>query len=202
MRTAPIHAGKEFEEQLSELAFSAHNSYEKTFVPKWPWNLVYVLPKGGEHKSGIILLDRENKTMYEGIVLETWKPFDRELMYTHESHCEHCLTTTTVHVEPSLKRGMHVIFPHWSGIPLPWLPEDRYRLVREENGTDAKSDIPGYIEYDTEKTDDVLYNMLYPKLFVQESQSREYWTKEVIKQLHEVFHITRINVPTRTKSGK
>ena len=121
------------EDKLSKLSLQLYEKHSggRRFFPRHPYVLVRVLPK--EHQVGGIWLAEtaQNKVIYEGIVLETWKPYDSEHRVTCDCGCGH-KATKVVHHAPAVKIGQRVAFPHHEGLPLgEWLDDRYYRAVRE-----------------------------------------------------------------------
>jgi co-chaperonin GroES (HSP10) len=123
--------------------------------PIHPYVLVRILPKEHRTAGGLYLAETEqNKPVYEGIVIATWRPYDeiREKQYLDEGSGELVHEgQIVIHHECSVKPGDRVCFPHYEGIPLgAYLDDKYYRLVRE--GTDQNKtpycSISGIIKYD------------------------------------------------------
>lgn len=115
----------ELEKQLADTCQKIYELGEQRFKPLYPWLLVRVLPK--EQKVGTLWLpEKQNKVLYEGIVLETWG----------ESKGR----------KSEVKRGDRVWFPHYEGMPCSYLNENHYRLIREYT-TDVNCGTFGKIRY-------------------------------------------------------
>lgn len=117
------------EKQLAKLCQELYEEGEQRFYPMYPWILVRVLPK--ETKIGSLWLPdtQQNKPIYEGIVLETWKKAGKQSEF---------------------KLGDRIGFPSFEGAPTNFLDDKLYRLVREVvNYKDYPNcGIYGWIEYD------------------------------------------------------
>lgn len=118
------------EKQLVETCQQIYqlNMKGRHIIPLPPWILVRVLPKEHKTEGGLFLPGNvSNKPLYEGIVLETWKPYvEKRIVKDKEFEIMHT---------PDIKVGDRVLFPHFEGQPLPdYLDEKYYRMIRE--GTD------------------------------------------------------------------
>lgn len=112
-----------------------------SFTPLYPWVAVRILPKERQI-NGIWLPDNnQHKPLYEAIVLQTWNP-----RRVHEYDPESGEIVDRV-ITSQVKRGDHILFPHWDGFPLPNLPESTHRIVREFIW-DAKGGIPFILHVD------------------------------------------------------
>lgn len=101
------------------------------FVPQYPWVLVRVLPKEQE-KNLIILPEAQNKVVYEGIVLTTWKPFRRVFLATQKSTLYPEYRLEGELLKSNYQLGDRISFMHFEGQPIPWLDDHHYRIVRED----------------------------------------------------------------------
>lgn len=95
---------------LVEAAIKEYEDLGINFQPLYPAVLVRVLPK--EHMQGGIWLtdSKQNKPVYEGIVLRTYPPKRIKLD-----------SSKWLTMDSGLSMGDHILFPHWSGEPVPWL---------------------------------------------------------------------------------
>ena len=185
-------------DEVFEAAQRAYKSFHRRIQPIYPWVLVRVLPK--EQQLGKLWMpESQNKILYEGVVLETWQPFDKliDVHYVNDNPLQS--VEERMHIESCLNLGDHVIFPHFEGMPVPYLNEeekDAYRLIRETNSRDEKCEIYGKLEYQEPI----------------EEQIREYFGKyhsamnwqeadEVIKGLLRDFYVVRKTAEPRTTSG-
>jgi co-chaperonin GroES (HSP10) len=117
---------EEKERRLDELAQELYATSVSVMTPNYPWVLVRIMPKA-QQMSGIWVPEKQNKTFYEGIVLETWKPFRRWYGGKVNDHA----IEKSVLMESSVKRGDRVLFMHFEGQPVPWLDELHYRMIHE-----------------------------------------------------------------------
>ena len=110
-----------------------------------PWCFIRVLAKE-QVVNGIILPEiDQNKTVHEGIVLATWRPWSEWRTIPGS-------TTVMVHHESKLKPGDHVLFPHWAGAPIYGFKEKYYRVVKEEGWKETQDGgIFATVEYDDQK---------------------------------------------------
>lgn len=137
LETMPLDEKERF---LNRLALEI-GSKHRAFQPRFPWVLVRVLPKDGLYHNLIQLPEKQNKVSWEGIVLSTWQPFSQRL-YTSQGH-------SYVAKASALNAGDHVLFPHWSGLPIPGYDDKEYRMVKEEGWTkDGDGGIYATLEYD------------------------------------------------------
>jgi len=109
---------REAEEAVEQLARLAYEKYNRSFVPCYPWTFIRVLPKNQIMQNGVYLPADQNKTVHEGIVLCTWKPF------TNAKGVEKVCT---------VKPGDHVLFNHFSGVNIEGYSRMLYRVVRSED---------------------------------------------------------------------
>lgn len=117
---------------LSELAVQEYEDLSRklkiNFTPAYPGVLVRVLPKEHMSAGGIVLPDtKQNKPIYEGIVLRTYPPKRLKLD-----------SGKWITMDSGLSLGDHILFAHWSGEPVPWLRDalgakavenEDYRLI-------------------------------------------------------------------------
>ena len=82
----------------------------RLFTPRYPYCIVEELPRRREHGS-IVLTDDANKPLYEGIVIETWKPFEETRTEKRDGHKVEIVINRKSEFQP----GDHVLFPHWAG---------------------------------------------------------------------------------------
>ena len=118
---------KKKEEALNQFivdTFAMYTHYaHEFFVPIFPYVLVRILPKDMMiGRFYIPEVARSNKPTYEGIVLRVWK----DKIFPAQSKGKEDWVATS-----DLKFGDHVVFPHYSGQPLPGLNENLYRAVPE-----------------------------------------------------------------------
>ena len=115
----------------------------RSVLPMHPWVLVYVLPR--EQKLGKLFLPgSQQKVTLEGIVLSTWAQWTEERGF-RENGVEK--TRIVVH-KSELSIGDHVLFPHWSGLPIPGMDETKFRVVKELGWSkNEEGGIYGLVEY-------------------------------------------------------
>jgi len=143
------------EERLHELAQMIYETGERRIQPTWPWVLLRVVPK--EQRYGSLYLpdstgaSQQNKPLWEGIVLETWP--------AHWSRVKGTMTGNTfesvgreheIWRESDFKRGDRCLFPSFAGLPVNFLDEQKYRLVREWT-FDPNGGCLGIVHYDKDK---------------------------------------------------
>jgi co-chaperonin GroES (HSP10) len=118
------------EERFSGLAQKIYAEGTRKILPTYPWVLIRVIPK--EQKLGGIYLPdnagsaQQNKPLYEGIVLVTWKPFVDKLKPVKEGGAEYYRERKSEFVP-----GDRILYPSFAGLPVNFLDETKYRLVRE-----------------------------------------------------------------------
>lgn len=124
------------EKKFGKLSQQIYQSGERRIKPNWPWVLVRVVPK--EQKFGSLYLPdgdgsaRQNKPLMEGIVLETWKPHWSKFRQKIEgSAFVQAETEQEVWRESEFKVGDRILFPSFAGLPVNFLDDKNYRLVRE-----------------------------------------------------------------------
>ncbi len=121
---------EKLEAQFSSLAQEIYELGERRILPTAPWILIRTVPK--EQKIGHIILSEnagskeQNKTLHEGIVLATWKPFVQEYV-AFESNGEKYYKS----MQSEFELGDRVLYPHFAGLPVNFLDDRKYRLVRE-----------------------------------------------------------------------
>jgi len=125
-------------DRLSQELFREH----RLFTPLYPWVFVLVCKKT-QQVGHIILPDKQNKTVWEGIVLATWgqKIFERGIVNkdgVRQTRCEI--------VRSEFGPGQRVVFPHWAGQPVPGFNEERFRVVREHGDDKTQGVIYGWID--------------------------------------------------------
>jgi co-chaperonin GroES (HSP10) len=122
----------ELQQQLADLCISIYLSGGERLVPLPPFVLVRVLPKDMVSEGGIVLPnERQNKPVHEGIVLETWREYDEELVLTKKySDGTKEEYIGVIHRVCSIKQGDRVAYPYYEGIPHKFLGAD-YMLIRQ-----------------------------------------------------------------------
>lgn len=134
------------EKQLAELAQEIYELGERRIEPTWPWVLVRLAPKE-QIRNGIVLPDSygsqsQNKPLFEGIVLATWKPHFSKWRKPNEAYEDHLVWR-----ESEFEVGDRVLFPSFAGLPVNFLDETNYRLVREWT-FDELGGVFGKVSYD------------------------------------------------------
>lgn len=139
---------EKLEKKLSDVVRQIYEAGEIRFTPKYPWVLVRVLPKAQESLGGIWLPQNQNKVMYEGIVLATWRPFDAEQKWNEETNAYDVVRRFS-----QLQVGQRIGFPHYEGLPIRHFDEQKYRLVREEVNLkdNPNCGVLGWVEYDGDR---------------------------------------------------
>lgn len=140
----------EMEKQLSELCEKIYRTGERHILPIPPWVIVRILPKEQRTAGGIWLAeDNQNKPLYEGIVLETWRPYDTEYTYVEGGKKK----TRMVHMECDVKVGQRIAFPHYEGQPVRYLDDKYYRMVRQsvDQNKNPYCGVMGILDYEGDK---------------------------------------------------
>ncbi len=112
---------------LVEMVIKEYEDLKVNFQPLYPAILVRVLPK--EHMQGGLWLPdtKQNKPVYEGIVLRVYPPKRIQLD-----------NGKWITMDSGLEIGQHILFPHWSGEQVPWLRDalksttadkEEYRII-------------------------------------------------------------------------
>ena len=129
------------EKELDEMAQDLYESSSRQFRPAFPWIFCRVLPKT-QKVGSIITPGTQNKTIHEGIVLATWRSSPALFYNVNKSQWE-----APERFVSELVPGDHVIFPHWSGMPIPGFDTGSYRLVKEANwALDKEGGIIGVLD--------------------------------------------------------
>jgi co-chaperonin GroES (HSP10) len=149
-----VRSTSQLKQQLSDLCIDIYMSGGQRFIPMPPFVLVRVLPKDLISDGGIILPNQQqNKPVHEGIVLETYRPYEEQVVlrdrWADGSYDEH--VDTIIRTCP-LKQGQRVAYPHYEGVPHKYLGED-YMLIRH-SADQIKfpyCQVLGIIEYDGDR---------------------------------------------------
>jgi len=126
----------ELAQQLADLCIEIYLSGGERFIPLPPFVLVRVLPKDMVSDGGIILPNqRQNKPVHEGIVLETYRPYEEEVVLKNKWTTQDGVVHIKEYVDKitrtcPVKVGQRVCYPHYEGVPHKYLGED-YVLVRQ-----------------------------------------------------------------------
>jgi len=108
---------QEIKKQIALLSAELHSEFHTEYAewnPKFPWVLVYVLPR--EQRIGTLWVPgdakSQNKVTLEGVVVKLWK-------------ADH------LKVKSNLEIGDHVLFQHHAGQPFADRSKDDFRVVKE-----------------------------------------------------------------------
>lgn len=196
--------------QLNELAQEIYRTHERIVIPNYPYILVAVLPKEQAPLGTIILAEKTNKVMYEGIVLATWEPFTREIRegvhnLTDEGPMVPALTEfdgtyKTAVFESALEVGDHVLFPHFEGQPVPFMNgpcNDGFRLVREFCPSEPKIQICAKIAREKKPDADLVQLLKYISHTVHQEDG-----SAAVKRLNEEYYVIRRKQSSVTVTGK
>jgi co-chaperonin GroES (HSP10) len=129
-------SASELQQQLADLCINIYLSGGERFIPLQPFILVRVLPKDMVSEGGIVLPnERQNKPVHEGIVLETYRPYEEEVVLTEkwtDKRGNECSEEYIgiLHRECPLQVGQRIAYPHYEGVPHKYLGDD-YVLVRQ-----------------------------------------------------------------------
>lgn len=121
---------EKLEKQFGELATEIYEAGERRIKPTWPWVLIRAVPKE-QTRNGIILPDvygsgSQNKPLHEGIVLATWEPHWSKFRKPGQPYEDE-----EVWRKSEFEVGDRVLYPSFAGLPVNFLDETNYRLVRE-----------------------------------------------------------------------
>jgi len=123
----------QLEKLLSECAAEIYLRGGQRLTPMPPFVLVRVIPKELTTAGGIIIPDqRQNKPAAEGIVLETYAPYDEEVVLKKTNFEGDIIEEYIgkIHRECPVKVGQRVIFPYYEGVEHKILGDD-YKLIRQ-----------------------------------------------------------------------
>ncbi len=132
--------------------------------------------------NGIWLPDsNQNKTITEGIVVSLWSP------------CSRVINGKTIAYTSSLSLGDHVLFNHWSGIPVTGYKTERFRLVKECNwATDKEGGIISKLDYaDKQSGALAVLNIILSQGYV-----------DVVDQISKRFLLIDRDQESKTLSGR
>lgn len=108
---------QEIKKKIALLSAELHNEFHPDYgnwYPKFPWVLVYVLPR--EQRIGSLWVPgdekHQNKVTLEGVVVKLWK-------------ADH------LKIKTALEVGDHVLFQHYAGQPFSFSSEQEFRMVKE-----------------------------------------------------------------------
>lgn len=179
---------------LSEALFSAN----KQFVPLYPW--VFVLVCAKEQRIGsLILPEKQNKTVHEGIVLATWnnKLVERGIVHKDGQRLTRCEMLRSEFIP-----GDRVLFHHYAGAPVPGYDVDRFRVVRECDWQESKQGgifMKMTVDEDQTKPLKQLQELLGP--FIQDALTEEELSMLAAK-IEDRFLVLDRLAPSVTLSGR
>jgi co-chaperonin GroES (HSP10) len=108
---------QEIKKKIALLSAELHNEFHPDYgnwYPKFPWVLVYVLPR--EQRIGCLWVPddakHQNKVTLEGVVVKIWK-------------ADH------LPIKTELKIGDHVLFPHSAGQPFANVSSNEFKVIKE-----------------------------------------------------------------------
>lgn len=140
---------QDYERQLKYVAQRIYDLGERRIEPTWPWVLIRAVPK--EQKFGSLYLpdndgqQKQHKPLLEGIVLATWKSHWSKFRKPGVES-----TTQEIWRESEFQVGDRVLYPHFAGLPVNFLDEQHYRLIREWT-FDEMGGVLCKLEYDGDK---------------------------------------------------
>jgi co-chaperonin GroES (HSP10) len=192
---------------VAKLAIEEFHTRNINFVPLYPAILIRVLPKEQVSSGGIIMPEtKQNKPLYEGIVLRLYEPKRVKV------------DDKWVLVDAGVEVGDHIVFPHWSGEPVPWLSDennihgfDEYRLIPARGivalgGKDTGEPLL-IINYEKESPRQKLHELISEVYDEGYGDGREPGTEEkdfkerILKSIFQEFDILRKVKGSRTVSG-
>ena len=221
----------EIDKQITELKSKADNAvfnlfeyYERSVRPLYPWILVKVFPKqrkiNGIWTPGSLAEGTggtQNTVMYEGMVLRTWGPFWKTILVKTEEHSrEHgqVVRTETHRVQQmsEVKSGDIIMFPHYEGLPVPYLNEtdkDGFRLIREHNPADRRCEAMAVVDYSDNTIEKQLAEELVNTMRCMDNGYDGYTLfsdtdiiQPLVKKLLEKFVICPKDMEMKSTSGK
>lgn len=195
--------GYEYKEELNRRVNSFVEDHEdkvnKVINPTPHRVLVFVLPKEHRYKQHIILPDqKQNKPVYEGIVIRTFKPYWRQLKksYVDRSNpVDHKEWDESVLVEAKVSVGDHIVFPHYVGIPVPFMDYDthKFRLIVDD-------EVAGVVEYPRQIKEEIVeaLTISYENLDLTDTKAV---VEDMTRKLMDKFVISLRDEWSRTTSG-
>lgn len=217
---------REDERRIAEKGIERYTQWlyresNRTFTPCYPWVLVWVLDKEQVLDSGIILPQhQQNKTVHEGIVVATWKPFTKEVrrefveaenwlatMVFPKQPIDKLWVAKTVEKKSQFIQGQHILFPHWAGAPLHGFDDKRWRVVKEEEWSESKDGgIFAEVEYSPvhTKSQEKLRKMLQGMLPIGDESiiDLEQFSSMVAAKIEEQFLVVDKDSKSVTLSGR
>lgn len=134
----------------------------RNFTPMYPWVFVRLLAR--EQRVGMIITPdkAQNKVIYEGVVLATWKTVSERAAWRETINGKVSKESSLKPgvVESQVKPGDHVLFMHWAGVPVNgW--SDNYRVVMECDWDQSRQGgIMGIIDYEDSTAKEGLASLL------------------------------------------
>lgn len=192
------------ESKLDKLALELYKKHDFVVVPRYPWVVVRVLPRE-QVVGGIILSEnKQNKPVLEGIVLRTWEPWTKKV---NDSSFPELGGTKEIAIpmKSNFVIGDHIIFQHWTGLPLPGVHENIYRMVPERDSYSGESGpIYAKLEYQRESSSEKLTGLIQSLIhYIKEDKlSEERLVTLFEDKMHEHFDIVRKITGSRTISGR
>jgi co-chaperonin GroES (HSP10) len=144
---------KLLENQLADICLEIYSLGEERLIPLPPFVLVRLLPRDTLSEDGLIVIPDtgQNKPVFEGIVLETYRPYTVDKTWEDENgiHVE------KLYFECDVKRGDRVCMPYYEGVHKSCLGEgEEYRLIRQaaDQNKFPYSQCLGVIDYQGDRT--------------------------------------------------
>jgi co-chaperonin GroES (HSP10) len=125
----------ELRQQLKKLATDLQLEYFQSFRPRFPYSLVWGLPKIGTSRGGIILLDTRgaDKHSMKGLVIRSWETEHQQYLKEEEVEKDGRLIDVKKYkVTPSFQPGDIIVFTHHAGMPISDQSKDDFRLINEQ----------------------------------------------------------------------
>ena len=186
----------EFLSKFEEAAQKVYETHERRIIPLYPWVLVKMLPKVDKVGS-IFTPGNQNTVMREGYVLETWQPFWKSINKTGQEIGQ---VATSIKFQSELKPGDYIGFPHFEGLPVPYLngvERDEFRLVRETNKPDPRCSVQCKFEFESPVKDQLTSAISK----VRELNNGYLDIENLVSALLERFVIVSKSEKARTTSG-
>lgn len=128
----PAQITSQLAQKLADLCIQIYLSGGQRFVPLPPFILIRVLPKDMVSEGGIVLPGvQQNKPVHEGIVLETYRPYEQEVVLKRtwaNGNSEEYIGIR--HYACDLKPGDRIAYPFYEGVAHKFLGDD-YMLIRQ-----------------------------------------------------------------------
>ena len=188
--------------RLNRLVLEMYERRERKIVPKFPWVFVRTLKREMLYSGKVILPERQNKVMLEGIVLATWMSAPRRFYNVNSKQWEHPELYRS-----ELQPGEHVLFPHFAGMPAPGYDPADYRLIKECNWLATnEGGISAVLDYDKkERTAETLKAILIELMLHMPHAvigTSDLSIKETIDALLERFILVDKQSACATTSGR